>query len=80
MKIVGTIFENMIILIFFLCELPLILGVDRKRKKWAKAICRGILDIEYERDWSVGLGTTLGKGEKFKNYFSRFRDFSGESR
>ena len=33
MKIVGAIFEKMKILIFFLCKLPLILGVDRKQIK-----------------------------------------------
>ena len=31
-----------------------------KTKKWAKDICRGTLDIESERDWSVGLGAALG--------------------
>ena len=60
MKIVGTVFEKMKILIFFLCELPLMLRVDRKRKKWAKDICRGNLGIECERDRTVGLGATLG--------------------
>ena len=34
-----------------------------------------------KRDWPVGLGTTLGDGQKIKkNYFSSFRDFSGKSR
>ena len=33
MKIVGAIFEKMKILNFSLCELPLILRIDRKRKK-----------------------------------------------
>ena len=26
-----------------------------------------------------GLGATLGDGQKIKNYFSSFRDFSGKS-
>ena len=60
MKIVGAIFEKMKILNFFLCELSLILRVDRKRKKKGKDICRGTLDFECERDWSVRLGATLG--------------------
>ena len=51
MKIVGAIFEKMEILHFFLCELPLILRLDRKRKKQAGDICKGILHIECERDW-----------------------------
>ena len=36
-------------------ELPLILRLNRKRKKRARDICKGILDIEFEGDWSVGL-------------------------
>ena len=79
MKIVGAIFEKIKILNFFLCELPLILGIDRKRKKWAKDIRKGTLDIQCERDWLVGLGAALGDGQKIKNYFSSFRDFSGRS-
>ena len=47
---------------FFFCELPLILRVDRKQKTRAGNICKGTLDIELERDWSVGLGATLGDG------------------
>ena len=50
----------------FSCELPLILRVDRKRKKRARDICKGTLDIECERDWPVGLGATLGDGQKIK--------------
>ena len=59
-KIVRAIFQKIKILIFFLCELPLILGLARKRKKQAEDICRGAPDIEFEQDWSVGLGATLG--------------------
>ena len=40
-KIVRTIFEKIEILNFFLCELPLILGVARKRKEQAEDICKG---------------------------------------
>ena len=80
MKKVRAIFEKMKMLIFLLCELPLILRVDRKRKKRARDIYKGTVNIEFERDWSVGLGATLGDGQKIKNYFSSFRDFSGKSR
>ena len=59
MKIVEAMFEKMKIL-NFLCELPLILRVDRKQKKRARDNCKGALDIECQRDWPVGLGTTLG--------------------
>ena len=31
-----------------------------KTKKRARDICKGTLDIEFERDWSFGLGATLG--------------------
>ena len=39
---------------------------------------QGDLDIEFEGDWLVSLGDTLGDGQKIKNYFSSFRDFSGK--
>ena len=68
MKIVGAIFGKIKIL-NFLCKLPLILRVDRKRKKQAWDIYKGIPDIDCERDWSVSLGATLGDGQKIKKYF-----------
>ena len=40
-----------------------------KTRKWAKDICKGTLDIECERDWPVGLGATIGDGQKIINYF-----------
>ena len=79
-KIVGALFEKIEILNFFLCELPLILGVTRKRKEQAEDICKGTPDIEFEQDWSFGLGAILADGQKIKNYFSSLRDFSGKSR
>ena len=51
-----------------------------KTKKTARDIYNRTLDIEFERDWSVGLGATLGDGQNIKNYFSSFRDFSRKSR
>ena len=59
MKIVEATFEKIKNLNFFLCELPLILRVIKKK---AGDICKGTLDIECERDWSVSLGATLGNG------------------
>ena len=50
-----------------------------KTKKWAKDICKETPDIEFEQDWSVGLGAVLVDVKKIKNYFSSFRDFSGKS-
>ena len=39
---------------------------------------QGDPDIEFEQDWSVGLGATLRERQKIKNYFSSFKDFSGK--
>ena len=78
-KIVSAIFEKIQILNFFLCELPLILGVARKRKEQAEEIYSGTPDIEFEQDWPVGSGAILADGQKIKNYFSSFRNFSGKS-
>ena len=50
MKVVGAIFEKVKILIFFLCELSLILRVDRKWNKGQEIYARGIPDIEFEQD------------------------------
>ena len=52
-------------LIFFSCELPLILGVGGKLKKKKKArdIYKRTLDIEFERDRLIGLGSTIGDGQ-----------------
>ena len=77
-KTVRAIFEKFEILNFFLCELPLILGVGGKQKKQARDICKGTLDIEFERDWLVGLGATLGDGEKIKNIFLVSGNFRGK--
>ena len=77
MKIVWSHFwENKNFKFFFLWTTINFEGWS-KMKKWAEDICKGILDIECERDWSVGLGATLGDGQKIKNYLLSFRDFSG---
>ena len=51
-----------------------------KTKKGARDIYKGTLDIEFERDSSFSLGSTLGDVQKIKSYFSSFTDFSGKSR
>ena len=66
-------------LIFFSCELPLILRVDRKRKKRAGDICKGTQDIEFERDRSVGLGATLSNVQKIKTIFLVSGIFPGKA-
>ena len=50
-----------------LCELHLNLRVGRKWKGRARDNCKRSLNIEYEQDWSVGLGVTLG--DRNKNIF-----------
>ena len=53
---------------------------DKKRGGKTGNIFKGTTDIESEQDWSVGLGATLRDRQKIKNYFSRFKNFSGKSR
>ena len=50
------------------------------RKKKTGNICKGTPDIEFEQDWSVGLGDIVADGQKIKNYLFSFKDFSGKSR
>ena len=59
-------------IISFLCEIPLVLRVD---KKGQGNICKETPDIEFEQDWSVGLGATLCDKQKIKNYFSSIKNF-----
>ena len=80
MKIVCAIFEKRKINFFFLMRTTLNFEGRSKTKKQAGDIRKGTLDIEFERDWSVSLGDMLGEGQKIKNYFSSFRDFSGKTR
>ena len=55
-------------------------GGSSNTEKQGDDICKGTPDIKFEQDWSVGLGAILADGQKIKNYFSSFRDFSGKSR
>ena len=55
------------------------MGVTRKRKEQAEDICKGTPDIEFEQDWSVGLGAILADGQKIKNYFSISGIFPGKA-
>ena len=77
MKIIGAIFEKMKILNLFLCVQLLIFGIGKKK---ARNIYKRTLDIEFEWDWSDGLGATLGDWQKIKNYFTSFRDYFGKMR
>ena len=50
-------------------KVPLKLRVDQKWKGLAGGNCKTTLNIEFEQDWSVGLGATLGDGQKIKKIF-----------
>ena len=53
--------------IFFSRELPLILGVGEKlKKKTARDIYKRTLDIEFERDRSIGLGSVMDDGQSVR--------------
>ena len=60
MKIFKAIFLENRNFNFFKIKLPIIMRVDRKRKKPPRNICKRPLDKGFERDWSVGLGAMLG--------------------
>ena len=53
-------------------------GKSKMKKNRNGDICKGALDMELERDWSVALGATLGNGHR-DFFFFNFRDFSGKS-
>ena len=65
---------------FFLCELPLISRVVRKREKWQEISERGLQIPNLNKIGQLVLGARLGKGQRIINYFSSVRDFSGKSR
>ena len=51
---------------------------ERERERVRVNIFKGTPDIEFEKDWPVGLGATLRDRQKIKNYFSSFKDFFRE--
>ena len=52
------------ILNFFLKWTTLNFEGRLKTKKPTRDICKGTPDIEFEQDWSVGLGAILADGQK----------------
>ena len=58
--------------------MKIVAAIFEGRSKKTRDICKGTLDTECERDWSVSLGATFGDGQKIKNYFSSFREFFRE--
>ena len=73
-------FEKMKFFNFFLMRTSLNFEGRLKTKKSSGDISKGTSDTEFEQDWSVGLGAKLDDGQKIKNYFFSFRDFSGKIR
>ena len=68
MKIVEAVFQKTNIFNFFL--MWTILNFEgRSKKKETGNICKGPPDIEFEQDWSVGLGATLRDRQKIKKLF-----------
>ena len=63
-KIVGVIFEK---INFFLIWTTLNFRGGGKLRKTARDIYKRILDIEFERDWSIGLGSAIGDGHTHTN-------------
>ena len=80
MKIVGAIFGKMKILNFFLCELPLILRVDRKRKGELKMFARGPQISNVSEIGQLVQVLHQVTDIKLKTIFSSFRDISRKSR
>ena len=62
MKIVGAIFEKIDIFYFFLMWTTLNFRGRGKTKKKARDIYNRTLDMEFGRDRSTGLGSTIGDG------------------
>ena len=48
-------------------------------KNRAEYICKSALDIEFEQDWSDGLGATLGDRQKIKKIFQLQGFFPGKA-
>ena len=60
-------------------KVPLISRLGCKWKGLAEDNCKRTLNIEFEQDWSVGLGSTLGADRKLKNIFLVRRIFPGKA-
>ena len=56
------------------------MGKCKMKNERNRDICKGTLDIEFERDWSFGLGATLGEIHTDFFFFFSFSDFSGKAK
>ena len=66
---VGTIFEKIEILSFFPTWTTLNFKGRSKTTIMARNICKRILDIEFERDRSISVGSTIGDGQTDRQTF-----------
>ena len=78
-KIVRAIFYKIIFLNFFLMWTTLNFRFRVKTKNKIRDICERTLDIDFERDWWVGLGPALGDEKKLKFIFPVSGIFSGKA-
>ena len=53
--------------------------MGRKWKGRAGDNFKSTLNVQFEQDWSVGLGAILADEQKIKNYSSGFMDFPGKA-
>ena len=74
-KIVGAVFEKIKILNVFLMWTTLNFKVSLRSNILARGIYKRTLYIEFEQNWSFGLGPTLGDGKngKFQGFFGKGR-------
>ena len=61
-------------------KVSLILRLGRKWKGLAGDNCKRTLNIEFQQDWTVGLGANLGPDRKLKNIFLVRRIFPGKAK
>ena len=74
-KIVGAIFEKMKIFNFFVMRTTLNFRGRGKTKTPARDIYKRTLDIEFDRDRSTGLGSTIGDGQTDRQTHTRTQTF-----
>ena len=63
-------FRKSTFLIFFSCELSLMLAVGEKKK--ARDTFKRTLDIEFEQNRSTGLGSMIGDGQTQTHTYTHF--------
>ena len=68
MKISEAVFQKTKIFNFFLMWITLNIE-GRSKEKETGNICKGTPDVEFEQDWSVGLGAILADCQKIKKLF-----------